>query len=120
MGVMFSGWSPLATPWRFYLTLVEPFRDSSQRRHIFGLKLGNDNVGQRPWSPNRFHAAFDKLRGELAERHESFPTRYAVKHYPAEPMRVLRHTPTLRLSSRCGLRARADPLHHRSHDHEHQ
>ena len=60
-----------------------------------------DDVGQRPWSPNRFHRAFDGLRAELTKRHESFPTRYAVKHYPAEPMRVptawltmrvLRHT----------------------------
>jgi hypothetical protein len=52
-------------------------------------------------TPNRFHAAFDKLGAELAKRHESFATRYAVKHYPADPlriptawltMRVLRHT----------------------------
>ncbi len=45
--------------------------------------------------------AFDALRAELIKRHESFPSRYAVKHYPGEPMRiptawltmrVLRHT----------------------------
>ena len=52
-------------------------------------------------SPNRFFAAFTRLRGELAERHESFPTTYAVKHYSSDPMRIptawltmrtLRHT----------------------------
>jgi integrase len=60
-----------------------------------------DDIGQRPWSSNRFHSAFDGLRAALAKRHESFATRYAVKHYPGDPtrvptawltMRVLRHT----------------------------
>jgi hypothetical protein len=60
-----------------------------------------DDVGLRPWSAMRFYHAFDALRAELVKRHESFPTRYAVKHYPGDPMRiptawltmrVLRHT----------------------------
>jgi integrase len=60
-----------------------------------------DDIGQRPWSSNRFFAAFSRLRSELARRHESFPTKYAVKHYSADPMRIptawltmrtLRHT----------------------------
>jgi hypothetical protein len=46
-------------------------------------------------------STFNHLRGELATRHESFPTTYAVKHYAADPMRIptswltmrtLRHT----------------------------
>jgi len=50
---------------------------------------------------NRIYHAFDKLRAALAKKHESFATRYAIKHYPADPlriptawltMRVLRHT----------------------------
>lgn len=45
--------------------------------------------------------AFDALRAELTKRHESFPTRYAIKHYDGDPMRIptawltmrtLRHT----------------------------
>ena len=49
----------------------------------------------------RFYHAFDALRGELTKRHDSFVSRYAVKHYPGDPMRiptawltmrVLRHT----------------------------
>jgi hypothetical protein len=68
---------------------------------ILGTTFFVDDAGQRPWSSNRFHAAFDALRAELAKRHESFATTYAVKHYPGDPMRiptawltmrVLRHT----------------------------
>jgi hypothetical protein len=51
---------------------------------------------QRPWSPNRFFAAFSRLRGELAKRQESFPTKYAVKHYPADPMRIPTSSLTMR------------------------
>jgi len=60
-----------------------------------------DDVGHRPWSSNRFFVAFGQLRAELTRRHESFATKYAVKHYPSDPMhlrtewftmRVLRHT----------------------------
>jgi hypothetical protein len=58
-----------------------------------------DDVGQRPWSPNRFFAAFSRLRTELAKRHESFPTKYAVKHYAGDPMRIRKRTATASVAS---------------------
>ena len=60
-----------------------------------------DDHGMRLWTPSRIHKAFHELRTELAKRHESFKTTYAVNFYPGDPMRipaakltmrVLRHT----------------------------
>lgn len=60
-----------------------------------------DDLSRRLWKPGSIHKAFAELRTELAKRHESFQTRYAVNQYPGDPMRiptkmltmrVLRHT----------------------------
>ena len=68
---------------------------------VCALGCAVDDQGLRPWTPGRIHKAFDELRTELAKRHESFKTTYAVNLYPGDPlripttkvtMRVLRHT----------------------------
>jgi len=96
--------APVTIPWSVVPELrerIEAAKLRRQRATVRGTTFFVDDVGQRPWSANRFHSAFDGLRAELAKRHESFATRYAVKHYPADPMRVptawltmrvLRHT----------------------------
>jgi len=96
--------APVTIPWSVVPELRERIEAARLRHHTATLRATTffiDDVGRRPWSTNRFHAAFDKLRAELASRHESFATRYAVKHYPSDPMRVptawltmrvLRHT----------------------------
>lgn len=80
---------------------VDAAKARQQRSGVRATTFFVDDVGQRPWSASRFFAAFSKLRDELARRHESFPTKYAVKHYAGEPMRIptswltmrtLRHT----------------------------
>lgn len=72
-----------------------------QRAIVRGTTFFVDDNGQRPWSSNRFHTAFARLRSALAKKHVSFATRYAVNHYPSDPMRIptawltmrtLRHT----------------------------
>lgn len=96
--------APVTIPWSLVPALrerIEAAKDRLRQSPIRGTTFFVDDLGHRPWSPNRFHAAFDGLRRELGKRHESFVTRYAVKHYPADPMRiptawltmrVLRHT----------------------------
>lgn len=96
--------APVTIPW----SMVPPLRErieAAKLRHqqapIRGTTFFVDDVGQRPWNSNRFYSAFNKLRSALGKRHESFVTRYAIKHYPGAPMRmpttwltmrVLRHT----------------------------
>lgn len=96
--------APVTIPWSVIPELrdrIEAAKIRLRQSPIRSTTFFVDDVGQRPWSPSRFHAAFDGLRRELAKRHESFVTRYAIKHYPADPMRiptswltmrVLRHT----------------------------
>jgi hypothetical protein len=96
--------APVTIPWSDVPELRERIEAAKLRRQnasIRGTTFFVDDVGQRPWSSNRFHIAFGKLRAALAKQHESFGTRYAVKHYPSDPMRiptawltmrVLRHT----------------------------
>jgi hypothetical protein len=96
--------APVTIPWSVIPELRERIEAAKARLRQSTVRATTffvDDVGQRPWSANRFHAAFDGLRRELGNRHESFVTRYAIKHYPADPMRiptawltmrVLRHT----------------------------
>jgi integrase len=96
--------APVTIPWTVIPDLnarIEAAKIRHQRAAVRSTTFFVDDVGERPWNANRFHAAFGKLRATLAERHESFATRYAVKHYPGDPlripttwltMRVLRHT----------------------------
>jgi hypothetical protein len=96
--------APVTIPWSVIPQLRERIEAAKLRHRQSPIRTTTffvDDVGQRPWSPNRFHAAFDQLRTELGKRHESFETQFAVKHYPANPMRVptawltmriLRHT----------------------------
>lgn len=96
--------APVTIPWSVVPELrarIEPARLRHQRRTIAATTFFVDDIGQRPWSSNRFFAAFTRLRGELAKRHVSFKTTYAVKHFPGDPMRIptawltmrtLRHT----------------------------
>jgi hypothetical protein len=96
--------APVTIPWTVIPELsarIEDAKARHQRAAVRSTTFFVDDVGQRTWNANRFHAAFGKLRAALAERHESFATRYAVKHYPGDPlripttwltMRVLRHT----------------------------
>lgn len=55
-----------------------------------------DDRSRRLWTPGSIHKAFDELRTELAKRHESFQTRYAVNFYAGDPMRI----PTAKLTMR--------------------
>jgi len=96
--------APVTIPWSVIPELqarIEAAKLRHRQAPIRATTFFVDDVGQRPWSPNRFFAAFSRLRGELAKLHASFPTKYAVKHYPADPMRIptawltmrtLRHT----------------------------
>jgi hypothetical protein len=96
--------APVTIPWSVIPELqerIEAARIRHQRSLIRATTFFVDDIGQRPWNANRFIAAFSRLRDELAKRHESFPTKYAVKHYPSDPMRIptawltmrtLRHT----------------------------
>jgi integrase len=96
--------APVTIPWSVIPELrerIEAAKLRHQRSQIKATTFFVDDVGQRPWSPNRFFAAFSRLRTELAERHGSFATKFAVKHYTGDPMRIpttwltmrtLRHT----------------------------
>jgi integrase len=96
--------APVTIPWSVIPELRERIETAKRRRQTANVRSTTffvDDVGQRPWNSNRFFVAFGRLRAELARRHESFVTRYAVKHYPSDPMRlptewltmrVLRHT----------------------------
>lgn len=55
-----------------------------------------DDRGPSLWSHGSIHKAFSEVRAELARRHDSFPTRYAVNLYPGDPMRI----PTSKLTMR--------------------
>ncbi len=96
--------APVTIPWSVIPELRERI-ETAKRRHqaspIRATTFFVDDVGLRPWSSNRFFAAFSRLRNELVKRHQSFPTTYAVKHYAGDPMRIptawltmrtLRHT----------------------------
>jgi hypothetical protein len=83
--------APVTIPWSVIPELKARIDAAKARHHRSSVRATTffvDDVGGRPWSLNRFHAAFDKLRAELAKRHENFATRYAVKHYPADPLRI--------------------------------
>jgi hypothetical protein len=96
--------APVTIPWTIVPELsarIETAKLRHQRATVRSTTFFVDDVGQRPWNANRFHSGFSELRAALAKRHESFATRYAVKHYPGDPlripttwltMRVLRHT----------------------------
>jgi hypothetical protein len=96
--------APVTVPWSMVPQLRDRIEAAKSRHQVACLRATTffiDDIGQRPWTTNRFHAAFDELRRALAAKHESFPTRYAVKHYSGDPMRiptvwltmrVLRHT----------------------------
>ncbi len=96
--------TPVTTPWSVIPELqdrIEAARRRHQQADVRATNFFVDDAGQRPWSASRFFAAFTRLRGELAKRHESFATNYAVKHYAGDPMRIptawltmrtLRHT----------------------------
>ncbi len=96
--------APVTIPWSMVPELkdrIEVAKIRHQRTVVRATTFFVDDLGGRPWSANRFYHAFDKLRAALARKHESFATRYAIKHYPADPlriptawltMRVLRHT----------------------------
>lgn len=96
--------APVTIPWTVVPELqarIEAAKLRHQHAAIRTTTFFVDDLGLRPWSPARFHSAFTGLRTELGKRHESFATRYAVKHYPGDPMRiptawltmrVLRHT----------------------------
>lgn len=96
--------APVTIPWTIVPELrarIEAAKLRNQRAPVRATTFFVDDVGRRPWSPARFHNAFTRLRTEFGKRHESFATRYAVKHYPGDPlriptawltMRVLRHT----------------------------
>jgi hypothetical protein len=55
-----------------------------------------DDRGPCLWSLGSVHKAFSEVLAELARRHDSFPTRYAVNLYPGDPMRI----PTSKLTMR--------------------
>jgi integrase len=96
--------APVTIPWSVVPELRQRIEAAKLRRQTDNIRSTTffvDDVGHRPWSSNRFFVAFGRLRAELARRHESFATKYAVKHYPSDPMRlptewltmrVLRHT----------------------------
>jgi len=96
--------APVTIPWTVVPELRERIEAAKLRRQTDNIRSTTffvDDVGHRPWSSSRFFVAFGRLRAELARRHESFATKYAVKHYPSDPMRlptewltmrVLRHT----------------------------
>jgi hypothetical protein len=96
--------APVTIPWSVIPALRERIEAAEVRHQTAAIRATTffvDDVGGRPWSAMRFYHASDALRAELAKRHESFPTRYAVKHYPGDPMRIptawltmriLRHT----------------------------
>lgn len=96
--------APVTIPWSVIPALRQRIEAAKLRQQGSPLRTTTffiDDVGQRPWNSNRFFAAFNRLRAELAKRHESFPTKYAVKHYSGDPMRIptawltmrtLRHT----------------------------
>jgi len=94
----------ITIPWSEIPELRARIEAAKQRHQATTVKASTffvDDVGNRPWSAMRFFHAFKSIRTELAKRRESFPTRYAVKHYPGDPMRIptswltmrtLRHT----------------------------
>jgi integrase len=96
--------APVTIPWSIIPELKTRIEAAKLRLRQSPLRATTffvDDVGCRPWSANRFFAAFTGLRGKLVERHESFATSYAVKHYAGDPMRIptawltmrtLRHT----------------------------
>lgn len=91
--------TPVTIPWSVIPELrdrIEAARHRHQQASVRATTFFVDDVGQRPWSPSRFFAAFGRLRTELAKRHESFETTYAVKHYAGLPMRI----PTVWLTMR--------------------
>jgi integrase len=80
---------------------IEAAKDRQKAASVQSTVFFVDDRGMRLWTPGSIHKAFDEVRTELAKRHESFPTRYAVNLYPGDPMRipaskltmrVLRHT----------------------------
>jgi integrase len=96
--------APVTIPWSVIPELRERIEAAKQRHQQSPIRATTvfvDDIGRRPWSANRFFAAFSRLRGELVKRHESCPTKYAVKHYSGDPLRIptawltirtLRHT----------------------------
>ncbi len=96
--------APVTIPWSVIpqlRTRIEAAKVRHQATAVRATTFFLDDVGNRPWSAMRFYHAFDALRAELTKRHESFPTRYAIKHYDGDPMRIptawltmrtLRHT----------------------------
>ncbi len=96
--------APVTIPWSVIPELqarIEAAKLRHRRSPIRATTFFVDDIGQRPSSSNRFFAAFSRLRAELAKRHEGFPTKFAMKHYPGDPMRMptawltmrtLRHT----------------------------
>ena len=96
--------APVTIPWTVIPELrrrIEAAKIRHQSASARATTFFVDDDGQRPWTRMRFHHAFAAVRTELAKRHESFPARFAVKHYPGDPMRiptewltmrVLRHT----------------------------
>lgn len=96
--------APVTIPWSVVPELaqrIEAAKLRHRRSPVRATTFFVDDIGQRPWNANRFFAAFTRLRCQLAKRHESFETKYAVKHYPSDPMRMptswltmrtLRHT----------------------------
>lgn len=74
--------------------------EAAKERHKSGAVQSTvffvDDHGMRLWTPGRIHRAFQELRTELAKRHESFKTTYAVNVYPGDPMRI----PTAKLTMR--------------------
>lgn len=96
--------APVTIPWSVIPELSVRIEGAKRRHQLSAVRATTffvDDIGQRPWSSNRFFAAFSRLRAELAKRYDSFPTKYAVKHYAGDPMRIptawltmrtLRHT----------------------------
>ena len=91
----------IANAMRAFRPRIEAAKLRHRRSPIRATTFFVDDIGQRPSSSNRFFAAFSRLRAELAKRHEGFPTKFAMKHYPGDPMRMptawltmrtLRHT----------------------------
>jgi hypothetical protein len=83
--------APVTIPWSVIPALqarIEAAKLRHRQSPIRATTFFVDDVGQRPWSSNRFFSAFSRLRAELAKRHEGFPTKYAVKHYTADPTRI--------------------------------